>query len=505
MNKLIALEIEHHFAQMSRFFLAAFWAHLPVFMCIAWFWDSSIWQALIIGAIILMGPTLLYLTAPGSFLTALSLGIASECLSALLIHLGKGQIEMHFYVFAMISFLSVFADSRIIIVAAITLILHHFAFFFFLPASVFNYQASIWTVVEHAIFVIVASVPACIIAKVFYNYMIGGSLALRRLSETVRRLGEASEVLTRSAESLANDASVQANSIEATSSSMEELSGMVRESRQCTEIAKERMSTSRKTAEACEDSMKKMVAILEDIRVSGQEMTHAMDGIKESSNAIPKVIKTIDEIAFQTNILALNAAVEAARAGEAGLGFAVVADEVRNLAKRSASAAHETNMLIETSINRGEEGVQINGKVNGKLEAMAGTSQYFHDQLNEILSNFREMDRLVSSVTVTEHKQGKGIEFVNQAIKEIKRLTESHSAKANDQANEAMKISHENMELREAVCLLAEMIGHKECADIFDTASYGKGRAPRSKFDQDDGSSNKVFGHRNGVTNGAAV
>src|ERR1700761_2582900 len=144
MNQLITIEVEHHFAKMNRFFLAAFWAHLPVFMCVAWFWGSNVWQTLVIGALILTGPTLLYFHARGSFLTALSIGIASECLSALLIHLGKGQIEMHFYVFAMISFLSVFADSMIIFAAAATLIAHHFAFFFVLPSSVFNYQASIW-------------------------------------------------------------------------------------------------------------------------------------------------------------------------------------------------------------------------------------------------------------------------------------------------------------------------------------------------------------------------
>jgi methyl-accepting chemotaxis protein len=93
------------------------------------------------------------------------------------------------------------------------------------------------------------------------------------------------------------------------------------------------------------------------------EMKQAMDGIKAASANIAKIVRTIDEIAFQTNILALNAAVEAARAGEAGAGFAVVAEEVRSLAQRSANSAKETAEKIEDSVARSEHGVQISAKV----------------------------------------------------------------------------------------------------------------------------------------------
>src|SRR3954451_12991056 len=94
-----------------------------------------------------------------------------------------------------------------------------------------------------------------------------------------------------------------------------------------------------------------------------EAMNTAMDAIKASSDGIAKIIKTIDEIAFQTNILALNAAVEAARAGEAGAGFAVVAEEVRSLAHRSAQSAKETAAKIEEAIQNSEQGVRISGKI----------------------------------------------------------------------------------------------------------------------------------------------
>ena len=106
------------------------------------------------------------------------------------------------------------------------------------------------------------------------------------------------------------------------------------------------------------------------------------DQIKKASDEVSKIIKTIDEIAFQTNILALNAAVEAARAGEAGLGFAVVAEEVRSLAQRSAQAARETAEKIEDSIQKSNRGAEINSKVAGRLQ--------------EIVVKAREVDELVA-------------------------------------------------------------------------------------------------------------
>src|ERR1022692_3094256 len=124
-------------------------------------------------------------------------------------------------------------------------------------------------------------------------------------------------------------------------------------------------------------------------------MIAAMEGIKVSSDETAKIIKTIDEIAFQTNILALNAAVEAARAGEAGMGFAVVADEVRNLAQRSAQAAKETAAKIEGSLTRTTQGVEISAKVAASLD--------------EITAKVRQVDELVAEVSGASREQTEGI------------------------------------------------------------------------------------------------
>jgi methyl-accepting chemotaxis protein/methyl-accepting chemotaxis protein-1 (serine sensor receptor) len=166
-------------------------------------------------------------------------------------------------------------------------------------------------------------------------------------------LSAASQVSS-SAQSLSQGATEQAASLEETSASMEEMASMTRKNAEtATQAATLVTSASRQ--------------VIDSNAALGQ-MVGSIAAIKESSNKVAKIIKTIDEIAFQTNILALNAAVEAARAGEAGMGFAVVADEVRNLAQRSAQASKDTAELIEESIARSQEGAVTWSRSRRQLE-----------------------------------------------------------------------------------------------------------------------------------------
>jgi methyl-accepting chemotaxis protein len=150
------------------------------------------------------------------------------------------------------------------------------------------------------------------------------------------------------------------------------------------------------------------------------EMVTAMEAIKVSSAEIAKIIRTIDEIAFQTNILALNAAVEAARAGEAGLGFAVVADEVRSLAQRSALAARETAAKIEDAVQKSSHGTAVSAQVADRLQA--------------IVSRARQVDELAAEVAATSEEQSLGISRVSAAVAQVNRVNQSVASHAGDNA-----------------------------------------------------------------------
>jgi len=239
-----------------------------------------------------------------------------------------------------------------------------------------------------------------------------------------------------SSQSLAEGASEQASSLEETSASLEEMSSMTKRNADNTRKANELAKEARDAADRGVGDM--------------QTMAIAMDAIKVSSDDIAKIIKTIDEIAFQTNILALNAAVEAARAGEAGMGFAVVADEVRNLAQRCAQAAKETSGKIEGAIVKTSQGVAISSKVA--------------QTLNDIVTKARQVDELVTEVANASREQTDGITQINMAVGQMDKVTQSNAANAEESAAAAEELNSQAEVMKQSVAELLQLVGGKSAA-----------------------------------------
>jgi methyl-accepting chemotaxis protein len=224
----------------------------------------------------------------------------------------------------------------------------------------------------------------------------GNSEEVEKLSAGVRSASQ----------SLARGSSQQAASLEETSASTEEITAVTRQNVENSRTAAAVMSEVDGHIKGGNRTLELMMA--------------SMNEINASSGKISKIIKVIDEIAFQTNILALNAAVEAARAGESGLGFAVVADEVRNLAQRCAQAAKDTASMIEESIGKSNDG-------RAKLDELGAMIRW-------ITESAAKVKTLVDDVSVGSREQARGIEQIAGAVSQMDSMTQTNAQSANESA-----------------------------------------------------------------------
>ena len=241
------------------------------------------------------------------------------------------------------------------------------------------------------------------------------------ISSSAALVSGGADQLAFGAQTLAQGATEQAGSIEALSSSITEIAAKTGAN---ADLADQAAGLARTIKDNAEKGSRHM-----------DELMTAVNEISEASGSIGRVIKVIDDIAFQTNILALNAAVEAARAGAAGKGFAVVAEEVRNLAAKSAEAARDTGSLIENSIDKAKLGVDI---ARGTAESLA-----------EIVSGINESNRLVADIARFSEEQTQGIRQINTGIDQVASVVQQNSATAEESAAASEEMSTQSSMLQD--------------------------------------------------------
>lgn len=276
----------------------------------------------------------------------------------------------------------------------------------------------------------------------------------RDLEESSQEISAASSQLDAASQKLAEGSTEQAASIQETSSTLEETSSMVQQNRENTQQAAVLAKQSKEYADKSNTEMQKMMVAMEDL--------------KKSSAEISKIIKVIDEIAFQTNILSLNAAVEAARAGDAGKGFAVVAEEVRSLAQRSAQAAKDTTVIIESNITMSENGAKLAKDVQ--------------ESVAEIDLQSKKVSELLDEISVATDEQAQGVSQINKAIAQMEMVLSSNAQTAEESAAASKALYEQTLNMSDIITNLDIIV--KGQSNSYSVSTYSNKNTKIAKADK---------------------
>lgn len=456
-----------YLSKINNIFSMVLLAHIPVALGLSMLFDTGAMFALAGSLAICSLPLLLNYFTKHHFVTAISHGIALMFYSGLLIHLSKGMIETHFHIFVSLASLILFANPFVILAATGTIAIHHLGFYFLLPESVFNYQASLGIVLIHAAYVVVQTIPCVWISKKFGDYIIRQGVVVHQIDDMYKSIKHTINDLQQSNSTLAQDSVLQTEVVSRTADEIQRIHQMVNETSENAFGSKMISEKTKETANHGLKAMNELTIAFNKIKDSNENLFNQMDfynkqltEIVENIRQIESKTQVINDIVFQTKLLSFNASVEAARAGENGKGFSVVAEEVGNLAAVSGNASKEINELINLSVQRV---TSIAQSTKTKIEEISTISRnciqdgekktiQTTTHFNELSRFLTDLDTKVVEISNASADQTKGIQKITIEVKELENVNGRASGAqkvANDVSNNLADLSNNMGELVE--------------------------------------------------------
>ena len=319
------------------------------------------------------------------------------------------------------------------------------------------------------IFVLIAAITALtliayfLMQKKIIAYLVDAADQLQLNSHEIEA---ASAEGASASQNLAEAASEQAIALEETNTAIKLVESMISQGAEQVHQTSQIANSASKSANEGQGTIKALRTHVDTVVESAKEMKVAMTSIQKSSSSISKIIKTIDEIAFQTNILALNAAVEAARAGEAGAGFAVVADEVRSLAGRASEAARQTSVLIEDSVARSQHGAKVNQAVGTNLQFVLDKASEVDTRFLKITDEIAVVAKTMVDLESSNHDQNVEMTQISNSIVSVNNVTQQTAASAEEVAGTSEVLNEQAHGLKNVVTGLRSVIYGKNSIEV---------------------------------------
>jgi methyl-accepting chemotaxis protein len=461
---------QNYYDKMCKTFIKLGFAHIPFFILLAWIFKTEYNIAIGLTTFIMLGPTLSYKLFKGSSLTKHLVAFAMMSLSAIIIHLGKGMIEMHFHIFIALASLVMLGSLLPLITALATVAVHHVAFFFFLPASLFNYEANFGIVVMHAVFAIVHTALSLFIAKKYGVFIKVQDHVIINLKSVSDKNLSYSNKMNKISERASESSVQQATALQEAASSLSEITAMVQRNTEVVGQTEQHTNDSYLMVSESKKSIHEMLDIMSNIDNDGNEMiktlnenNQQLENIAEIIKQISEKTKVINDIVFQTKLLSFNASVEAARAGENGKGFAVVAEEVGNLANSSGIASQEINDMINDSLMTVDRIISTSThKIHQVTESSKNSFSFGNDkahlslrQLESLMENVKKNKVLMEELKVASNKQDNEIREISSTVIEL----ESQKNQYRKMIEELSNISHS---VSEQASIMSGTVKHVE-------------------------------------------